>query len=120
MEYSTIVDSLDPTVLEAFEDLDLDVDLAIDDGDELHLAGEYAFLEATPVIAVRLGVWLDPDHRFRSISSDPEHRALFPPGEDELHVAVGVGLAFKTFQVDAGVDFSDLVDTGSLSVIYSF
>lgn len=106
MEYSTIVDSLDPTVLEAFEDLDLDVDLAIDDGDELHLGGEYAFLEATPVIAVRLGVWLDP-----------EHRALFPPGEDELHVAVGVGLAFKTFQVDAGVDFSDLVDTGSLSVI---
>jgi hypothetical protein len=43
-----------------------------------------------------------------------------PPGEDELHLAVGVGLAFKDFQVDLGVDFSDLVDTASLSVIYSF
>jgi long-subunit fatty acid transport protein len=120
VEYSTIIDGLDPTVLEAFEDLDLDVELAVDDGDELHLGGEYAFLQATPVIAVRLGVWLDPDHRFRSISSDPEHRALFPPGEDELHLAVGIGLAFENFQVDAGVDFSDLVDTASLSVIYSF
>jgi long-subunit fatty acid transport protein len=120
VEYSTIIDSLDPTVLEAFEDLDLDVDLAVDDGDELHLGGEYAFLQATPVIAIRLGVWLDPDHRFRSISSDPEHRALFPPGDDELHLALGAGLAFAHFQVDVGVDFSDLVDTASLSVIYSF
>jgi long-subunit fatty acid transport protein len=120
VEYSTIIDGLDPTVLEAFEPLDLDVDLAVDDGDELHLGGEYAFLDATPVIAVRVGVWLDPDHRFRSISGDPEHRALFPPGDDELHLAVGVGLAFKHFQVDAGVDFSDLVDTASVSLIYSF
>jgi hypothetical protein len=35
-------------------------------------------------------------------------------------VAVGVGLAFKSFQIDLAADFSDLVDTVSLSAIYSF
>ena len=63
----------------------------------------------------------DPDHRFRSVHPDnPEHRALFQAGEDELHFTVGVGLAFESFQVDLAADFSDLVDTVSLSAIYSF
>jgi len=121
VEYSTIFDSFDPEVIETIDDdLDLGTDLAADDGDELRLGAEYAFLDSNPVIAVRLGVWIDPDHRFRSISDDPEHRALFQPGEDEVHVAVGFGLSFTSFQIDLAADFSDFVDTASLSVIYSF
>jgi hypothetical protein len=54
------------------------------------------------------------------MSTDPEHRALFQPGEDEIHLAVGVGVAFSSFQVDFAADFSDLVDTFALSAIYSF
>ena len=119
--YSSIFDSFDPVVIETLDDdLDLGVDLVADDGNELRLGAEYAFLDLKPVLAIRAGVWLDPDHRFRSTSGDPEHRALFQPGEDEVHVAVGVGLAFKSFQIDLAADFSDLVDTASLSVIYSF
>jgi hypothetical protein len=87
---------------------------------ELHLGAEYAFLDREPVIAVRGGVWLDPDHRFRSISDDVEHRLLFQEGEDEIHFSLGLGLAFKSFQIDLAADFSDLVDTFSLSAIYSF
>ena len=121
VEYSSIFDSFDPTVIESLDDdLDLDIELAADDGNELRLGAEYAFLDLKPVVAVRAGVWRDPDHRFRSISSDPEHRALFQSGEDEIHVAVGMGLAFTSFQVDLAADFSDLVDTVSLSLIYSF
>jgi long-chain fatty acid transport protein len=126
VEYSTIFDSFEGTrVGGTEEDADLEVQLAADDGDELHLGTEYAFLGANPVVAVRLGVWLDPDHRFRSIRSgssdgDVEHRALFPSGDDELHLSVGVGLAFSSFQIDLGFDFSDLVDTASLSAIFSF
>jgi len=122
VEYSTILDSFDPVVIETLDpDLDLEVALTADDGNELRLGAEYAFLDLKPVLAVRAGVWLDPDHRFRSIHPDePEHRALFQPGEDEVHVAVGLGLAFKSFQIDLAADFSDLVDTASLSVIYSF
>jgi long-chain fatty acid transport protein len=121
VEYSSIFESFDPVVIESIDpDLDLEVALAADDGDELRLGAEYAFLDLNPVFAIRAGVWLDPDHRFHSISNDPEHQALFQPGEDEIHVAVGLGLAFKSFQVDLAADFSDLVDTVSLSAIYSF
>jgi long-subunit fatty acid transport protein len=121
VEYSSIFGSFDPVVIETLDDdLDLGVELAADDGDELRLGVEYAFIDLKPVLAIRAGVWRDPDHRFRSISSDPEHQALFQPGEDEFHVAVGLGLAFKTFQIDLAADFSDLVDTFSLSAIYSF
>ena len=47
-------------------------------------------------------------------------QALLPPGEDEIHLAFGLGLAFESFQLDLGVDLSDHVDTASLSAIYSF
>jgi len=120
--YSSIFSSFDPVVLETLDpDVETEVHLSADDGDEFRLGAEYAFLDLNPVLAIRAGVWLDPDHRFRSDHpDDPEHRALFPGGEDEIHFAVGLGLAFKSFQIDLTADFSDLVDTASLSVIYSF
>jgi hypothetical protein len=119
--YSSIFGSFDPVVVETLDDdLDLGIELAADDGNELRLGAEYAFLDLKPVLALRAGVWLDPDHRFRSISSDPEHRALFQPGDDEVHFALGLGLAFGSFQIDLAADFSNLVDTVSLSAIYSF
>ena len=121
VEYSTIFSSFDPVVIEALDtDLDLAVSLAADDGNEIRLGAEYALINLRPVLAIRAGVWLDPDHRFRSISSDPEHQALFQPGDDEVHVSVGFGLAFTSFQIDVAADFSDRVDTASLSAIYSF
>jgi long-subunit fatty acid transport protein len=122
VEYSSIFSSFDPVVIETLEpELDLNNYLVADDGNEFRVGGEYAFLDLNPVLAIRAGIWLDPDHRFRSVHpDDPEHRALFQPGEDELHFAVGVGLAFRSFQIDFAADVSDLVDTLSLSAIYSF
>ncbi|TNF70667.1 MAG: hypothetical protein EP299_13565 [Acidobacteria bacterium] len=115
VEYSRIIDSIESDVI------DTD-DIALDDGDELHLGFEYAFLSSSPIVALRAGAWLDPDHRIRTSGTedDPLGRALFQEGEDEIHLALGIGLAFKNFQVDFGLDFSDLVDTVSLSAIYSF
>jgi hypothetical protein len=46
--------------------------------------------------------------------------AVLPPGDDHIHYAAGLGLAFKRFQLDVAADFSELVDTVSLSFIYSF
>lgn len=99
--------------------LDLD-DQTIDDADELHLGAEYVFLGSTPVIAVRLGTWLDPDHQMRATSDDPFLRALMPRGDDEIHFAAGVGVAMQQFQIDLAMDFADRADTLSLSAIYSF
>jgi hypothetical protein len=119
--YSSIFNSFDPVVIESIDDdLDLEVALAADDGNEIRLGAEYAFLDLEPVLAIRAGVWRDPDHRFRSIVSDPEHQALFQRGEDEVHFALGLGLAFTSFQIDLAADFSDLVDTASFSFVYSF
>jgi hypothetical protein len=126
VEYSSIFDRFQATQIGGVDDqADLEVQLGADDADELHIGAEYAVLESSPVIAIRLGAWLDPDHRFHSTrvgdsDGELEHRALFPRGDDEIHVAVGVGLALTNFQIDLGADFSDLVDTVSLSVIFSF
>ncbi len=114
VEYSDLLDGLDP---EVFADLPL-----VDDGDEFHAGAEYVLVRATPFVAFRVGAWIDPDHRFRANPGrgDAFERALFRGGDDELHLAAGLGLAFSTFQLDLSVDFSDLVDTASLSAIYQF
>jgi hypothetical protein len=108
VEYSNIVDSLG-----------LD-DRAMDDANELHLGAEYVFLDATPIIAVRLGTWLEPDHQMRAVSENPFALAQLPRGEDEMHYAAGLGVAMQHFQIDLGVDFADRTDTVSLSAIYNF
>jgi hypothetical protein len=95
-------------------------DQTIDDVDDLHLGAEYVFLDSTPIIAVRLGAWLEPDHQMRATTDDPFVRALLPREEDDIHYAAGLGVATQNFQIDLAVDFADRMDTVSLSAIYSF
>ena len=97
-----------------------DPDERIPDADELHLGGEYVFLDHTPVVAVRLGAWIDPDHRIQATVDHDLFQALLPPGDDELHLSGGVGLAFDKLQVDFALDFSDPADTASISAVYTF
>jgi hypothetical protein len=117
VEYSVIMESV-----REIEDRDdrFRFPETIDDGNELHLGGEYAFLQTNPVVALRLGAWLDPDHRVHGDETDEVSKAFFQPGDDEIHFSMGVGVAFKSFQIDLAADFSDLVDTVALSAIYSF
>jgi long-subunit fatty acid transport protein len=95
-------------------------DQTIDDADELHFGAEYVFLESSPVIAMRLGAWLDPDHQMYATIADPYIRAMLPKGDDEWHYTAGLGLATRRFQVDLAADLSDRVNTISLSAIYNF
>ena len=95
-------------------------DATIDDANELHFGAEYVFLDSTPVYAVRIGMWLDPDHQMRSTADEPFVRALQPAGTDEIHITAGVGVAMERFQVDVAFDYSDFVKTASLSAIYNF
>ena len=108
IEYSSISSSLQ-----------LD-DQTIDDINTLHLGTEYVFLDSTPIIALRLGSWLEPDHQVRATIDDPYLRALLPPGDDDVHFSAGFGLAMQRFQVDFALDFADRVNTFSLSAIYNF
>ena len=101
------------------ESLSLD-DQTIDDADELHIGAEYVFLDSTPVIALRLGAWYDPDHQMRPTIDDPWLDALTLNGDDEIHYTAGLGLATKRAQFDLAVDLSNRVDTVSVSAIFNF
>jgi long-subunit fatty acid transport protein len=112
VQYSNILDSLDPDNFDT-------VGSALDDANELRAGFEYVFLNWTPVVAIRLGTWLDPDHRLRDLD-DPVGQALFRAGDDELHFTAGFGIAFPRFQIDLGFDLSDVVKTASVSTVFSF
>jgi len=101
------------------ESLELD-DQTIDDIDTLHLGAEYVFIDSSPIIALRLGTWLEPDHQVYATIDDPYLQALLPQGDDDVHFSAGLGLAMKRFQVDFAVDFADRLDTFALSAIYNF
>ena len=111
VEYSTVLDSLDPPMRTPGD--------RIDDANELHVGGEYAFFLGRSVMAIRLGAWHDPDHQQRN-ESTAFGRAEIPRGDDELHLAAGFGVAFDNLQIDLGIDLSRLRDTASVSLIYSF
>jgi long-chain fatty acid transport protein len=115
--YSSLSDSLHQ--IEELSD-GIEITEVVDDGDELHLGAEYALIESRPVVAVRLGLWLDPDHRLRATTEDPLSQAFFQAGQDELHYAVGAGVSFDRVQLDLGADFSESRKTVSLSGIYRF
>ena len=97
-----------------------DPGLLLADGDELHAGAEYVFLQSETVLAVRMGAWLDPNHRIEYRGGSYVTEALSLPGKDEVHLAAGLGGVFKKLQVDLGIDVSDPVSTVSLSTIYSF
>lgn len=100
--------------------------LTVDDADELHVGIEYVFLKLKYPLALRFGGWSDPDHKVRfegavNTLDDRILQVLFQQGDDEIHYAAGFGVVFgERFQIDAGADFSDLVDTASLSAVVRF
>jgi hypothetical protein len=73
---------------------------------EYHLGAEVALLKLRPIVAFRLGGWVEPEGGLS--------------GDDLYHLAAGVGIAAESFQVDLGADFSDEVDVVSASLIYGF
>lgn len=92
----------------------------VDDADEIHLGFEYLGLAAKMPWSLRLGAWNDPDHKVRYVGPNDALLTRFRPGEDEIHVAGGVGLVVRRVQMDLAVDLSDRVDTIALSMVARF
>jgi long-subunit fatty acid transport protein len=78
-----------------------------EDAWEYRLGAEYALLARRPVLAFRAGAWME------SPSADLRHQEV-------VHWAVGFGIAGDRVQVDVAADLSAVVDTGAVSLIYSF
>lgn len=93
------------------------------DANQLRFGAEYALVGANQTVFLRLGAWIDPDHRMRFEAPNADFRrleVLFRPGEDELHVAPGIGVTFKRFQIDGAFDVSKRINTLSVSSVYRF
>jgi long-chain fatty acid transport protein len=122
VEYSDVTGN----VASVFPDGDDDARaIRSEDADEFHVGLEFVFAKYKIPVAVRGGAWYDPDHRpvFQGeVNSglSGAFAALFRPGDDDVHYAAGIGFVLKRFQVDAAIDFSDRVDTTSLSAVYRF
>jgi hypothetical protein len=113
-----LIDFFDPTFPVNTEEL---ANFVVDDGLEIHLGGEYVFWSKVP-LAVRAGLWYDPDHRMRYEGDLGVLQPRFRAGEDILHYSAGLGLVFPRIglQVDGGVDYSDAGTVGSLSAVFSW
>jgi long-chain fatty acid transport protein len=99
------------------------LDYGIQDGNEIRAAGEYLITNLpSPIsaLAVRGGVWLDPDHRIAYTGDFSPDTILFPQGKDETHVTAGAGIVFEKFQFDVGFDRSESVKTFSVSAVLRF
>ena len=94
--------------------------LTLSDANEFHVGAEYAFLRVDPVIAVRVGAWLDPDHALCGDSADSPYPCAAGGRSDEVHGTLGFGMAFRRFQFDLAVDVSRSQVTSSISGIFSF
>lgn len=111
VRYSRLLDSLDSPNRGSFD---------LDDGHELHFGFEYVIVRSRPVIALRLGTWMEPDHLLRYRGDDPIDRATFRGGDQETHYSMGLGFAFQSLKLDLAYDDSDVARTGSFTLIYSF
>jgi long-chain fatty acid transport protein len=89
-----------------------------DGGTELHFGIEYAVLTWKPVVAFRTGVWHESGGE-RTTYLEPDTSSTVPT-HGVTHGAFGFGLAFHSFQIDLGADFSDRAVIGSVSIVYSF
>lgn len=112
----------DPATADGQEIVD---EMSIKSGTEFRLGAEYA-LKSKP-IALRAGVWRDPDHTLsyagptnESKSEQRSTAAFFPKGSDETHFSLGFGFFLEHFQMDFAADFSDKQDTYSISGVYRF
>lgn len=87
-------------------------------GSEFHFGVEYAVLRWKPVPVFRAGLWRETGRHHDIIATNGAENSF--DSEDLGHGAFGVGLAFKRFQIDAGIDISERAVIGSFSFVYSF
>jgi long-chain fatty acid transport protein len=98
-------------------------DYVVDDGNEVRAAAEYLFTDLPAplsALALRGGVWHDPDHRIRYVGPFSADTVLYPKGDSTLHVSGGAGVVFEKVQFDVGFDRSDLVTTFAVSAVLRF
>lgn len=136
VRYSELSDSMDTLFYSIENDGSMTFNdpsvLQVSNGTEIHLGGEYTFIQFAHPFSVRLGTWYDPAHALEYHGALPTDGSLFSQGQvglaslfsqgsgSQMHYAGGLGFAFSKFQLDFAFDLSDEIDTYSLSGVYRF
>jgi opacity protein-like surface antigen len=95
--------------------------LTISNANQARLGVEWIVHTGRTAVIVRGGTWYDPDHRVRfEGQTEIPGSALDLRLADEIHLAGGFGLARSRFQLDAGIDISNRVNTISTSAVLRF
>jgi long-chain fatty acid transport protein len=109
---------VDPTVVDR---------VAIPDGNEIHFGTEYSFLERAGNLALRGGIWFDPNHSIQYLSDgtgsdvDTRLKAVFPGGANAWHYCGGFGITLsRALEVNVGADFASRRTYASASIVARF
>ena len=82
----------------------------IKDGTEIHGGVEYTFSLGSSLLALRAGVYMDPDHD-----------GLVDVDSEQLHKTFGAGIVFNNkVQLDAAVNLAETVKEGLMSLVVRF
>ena len=119
--YSNLVDNFVSAVADVRE---IEDPFVAEDVTELRFGAEYLFPVKVPFL-LRAGYWRDPKHsiEWKGPLNRPDfiaEKMLYPEGEDQDHLTVGIGFAWPKFQIDAAYDSSKHYKVGSLSMVTRF
>ena len=93
----------------------------INNATETHFGAEYFLILGKTFLALRAGIYNDPEHNLRYTDSFAESAAHHPEGEDQIHVTGGLGLVLSDrFQIDTAMDIADKRKQFSFSAVYRF
>jgi long-chain fatty acid transport protein len=82
----------------------------IKDGTEIHVGTEYTFSVGSSLLALRAGIYKDPDHD-----------GLVDVDTDQIHKTFGAGIVLNNkVQLDAAVNLAETVKEGLVSLVLRF
>jgi hypothetical protein len=81
-----------------------------------HVGGEWVFLTSKPLIGLRAGMWYDPE----GAAIDVQRVDGSSDDDGVVHTSLGIGFAWKRFQLDLAADLSSRTTISSISGIVTF
>lgn len=103
--------------------------LNVPNGTEAHVGAEYTFANVSNPLSLRGGIWYDPRHTIQfqgtpQTGLDLTEAVVFGGGYGgKVHYSFGGGMVFPklhNLQLDAAYDWSDKIQTASVSAVYRF
>jgi long-subunit fatty acid transport protein len=126
IQYKDLLKDFDP-IMQDRELSYTEDNYTVDNVTEVHVGAEYALSLGKRFLALRTGVYYEPDHSIRFTGTTGDERAdafgrtLFPGGDDEVHITTGLGLLINDhFHIDLAANIANKIKQISVSAILGF